>query len=309
MEKLTVERSIWIGAPRERVWEAVTNPEQVMRWFVPNLPYGLMKRDDNGKVTIHIGEMGLDFVILEVVDPLRQLTSRTLPDRLITTTYTLDEERDGTRITVTAAGFEKLLAKAGEDRLAQSSASWEQTLQNLRAYVNGAELPFPKAFVGPLFGYWRGPKQKLAIERSIWIATPRERVWRAITDPKQLQQWFSPTTPWELSALEVGGRYYVYNTETNSEMYVQVIELIDPTHQLITRSMPEPPDTIMKTTVYTLTEEDGGTRLTVTHSGYEQSPEDTRWGEMEQNTFGFGMMLQNAKAYLEGQDLPFPGGF
>jgi uncharacterized protein YndB with AHSA1/START domain len=202
-----------------------------------------------------------------------------------------------------------LLADAGEDRLAQSGAAWEQTLSNLKAYVDGVELPYPQAFVGPLFGYWRKPKQKLAVERSIWIAVRRERVWRAITDPKQLQQWFSPATPWELSALEVGGRYYVYNSETDAEMYVQVIELVDPPRQLITRSVPEPPDTVMKTTIYTLMEEDGGTRLTVTHSGYEQAPDDTRRGEMEQNTFGFGMMLQNVKAYLEGQSLPFPGGF
>jgi uncharacterized protein YndB with AHSA1/START domain len=309
MAKLTFERSIWIAAPRERVWEAITHSEQIMQWFVPNMPYALMKRDDSGKVTIHLGEVGIDFVILEVVDPLRQVSSRTLPDRLITTTYTLEEEQGGTRVTVTAAGFELLLANVDEDRLAQSSAAWEQTLNNLKAYVDGAELPFPQAFVGPLFGYWRAPRKRLAIERSIWIAAPRERVWRAVTDPKQIQQWFSPTTPWELSALEVGGRYYVYNSETGSEMYVQVIELIDPPHQLVTRSLPEPPDTIVKTTTYTLTEEDGGTRLTLTHSGYEQSPDDTRWGEMEQNTFGFGMMLQNAKAYLEGQNLPFPGGF
>jgi uncharacterized protein YndB with AHSA1/START domain len=309
MEKLTVERSIWIGAPRERVWEAITDPEQVMHWFVPNLPYGVMKRDDNGKITVHIGEMGMDFVIHEVVDPLRQVTSRTLPDRLITTTYILDEERGGTRVTVTTAGFELLLSDAGEDRLAQSSAAWEQTLKNLAAHVDGIDLPFPQAFVGPLFGYWRAPRKTLAIERSIWIAASRERVWRAVTDPKQLQHWFSPTTPWELSALEVGGRYFVHNSETDTEMYVQVIELIDPPRQLITRSVPEPPHNLVKTTMYTLMEEDDGTRLIVTHSGYDQAPDDTHWGEMEQNAFGFGMMLQNVKAYLEGQSLPFPGGF
>src|SRR5688572_19975639 len=52
---VTIERSIWIAAPRERVWQAVTDPEQVIQWFVPNLPGALMKRDDNGKVTVHLG--------------------------------------------------------------------------------------------------------------------------------------------------------------------------------------------------------------------------------------------------------------
>lgn len=309
MAKLTVERSIWIAAPRERVWQALTDPEQVMRWFVPNLPGASMHRDDAGKLTIHIGEMGVDFVILEGVEPLRQMTSRSLPDRLIAVTYTLDDERDGTRVTVTMTGFEALPEDAREDRLGQSGTGWEKALQNLNASINGPDLPFPQAYVGPLFGYWRETGEKLAVERSIWIAVPRERVWRAITDPRQIQQWFSPTTPWEMSALEVGGRLYVHNAETNTEMYVQTIELVDPPHRFVTQSVPESPDTVTKVTMYTLMEDNGGTRLTVTLTGYEQEPGDVRWSAMEENGFGFGMMLQNTKAYLEGTALPFPWGF
>ena len=142
-----------------------------------------------------------------------------------------------------------------------------------------------------------------------FFSFPRERVWRALTDAKQIQLWFSPTTPWELSALEAGGRLYVHNADTNSEMYVEIIELLDPPHQFATRTVPEPPDTIVNGKKYTLKEENGGTRLTVTLSGYEQEPEDSRWSNMEENTFGFGMMLQNTKAYIEGKALPFPGGF
>ena len=308
MEHVTVERSIWIAAPRERVWHAVTDPAQVVQWLVPNLPGALMQRDDSGKVTIQIGEMGVDFVTLDVVEPMRRAAYGSLPDRLITTTYTLEDDKDGTRVTITMSGFEALPEDARADRLDQSGAGWEQALKNLNAYVAGTELPFPQAYVGPLFGYWRESRKKLAVERSIWIAAPRERVWRAITDPKQLQQWFSPTTAWELSALEVGGRLFAPNAETGAEMYVQVIELIDPLCRFVTRSEPEPPAT-PEVTAYTLLEEKGGTRLTVTHSGYELEPDDTRWNNMERNTFGFGMMLQNTKAYLEGASLPFPGGF
>jgi uncharacterized protein YndB with AHSA1/START domain len=219
MKDFSVERSILIAAPRERVWQAVTNAEQVMHWLVPNLPDAFMKRNDDGKVAIYLGEMGIDFVILEVIDPQRQLISRTLPDRLISTTFNLEDENGGTRVTVTTTGFELLPEDARENRLAQSGAGWEKTLENLKAHVDGTELPFPQAFVSPLFGYWKEVEKKLAVERSIWIAAPRERVWRAITDPKQMQKWFSPTTPWELTAFEVGGRYYVYDSETKSEMY------------------------------------------------------------------------------------------
>jgi hypothetical protein len=30
---------------------------------------------------------------------------------------------------------------------------------------------------------------------------------------------------------------------------------------------------------------------------------------MEQNAFGFGMMLENLRAFVDGQGLPVPGGF
>jgi uncharacterized protein YndB with AHSA1/START domain len=309
MDKLAVIRSIWIAAPREKVWQAITDPDQVMQWFVPNLPGAQMKRDDSGTMTIYMGPMGIDFVQVEMANSPRQVISRSLPERLLMTTYTLDDENNGTRVTVSMSGFEELPENTREDRLALMGAGWEKALQNLKAFVNGANLPFPQAYVGPLFGYWREPEQKLAIERSIWIDGSREKVWRAITDPVQLQKWLSPETKWYVSALEVGGRFYTLNADTNAEQYVEHIQQLDPLHQLVTQILPEPPDTAVKTKTYTLKEENGGTRLFVTLTGYAPGQDDALWSQMEQNTFGFGMMLLNAKAYIEGNPVPVPGGF
>jgi uncharacterized protein YndB with AHSA1/START domain len=130
-----------------------------------------------------------------------------------------------------------------------------------------------------------------------------------VTDPKQIQEWYSPATEWKLSALETGGRFYTIHPETQAEQYVEVIEKLDPPQQIVTRTVPEPPETVVKTRAYLLTEEQQGTRLTVTLTGYEPEADDTRWGHMEQDAFGFGMMLQNMKAYVEGEALPFPWGF
>jgi hypothetical protein len=130
-----------------------------------------------------------------------------------------------------------------------------------------------------------------------------------LVDPKKLQQWFSPTTPWQLSALEVGGRFYVENAETQAEMYVEVIEVLDPPHKLMTRCLPEAPDTAVKYKGYTLIEEEGGTRLLLTYAGYEAESDASRWGHMEENSAGFAMALQNIKAFAEEEPLPFPFGF
>lgn len=308
MEALAVEQSIWIAAPRERVWKAVTDPEQIVQWFVPNLPGAQMSLDENGKVAIHTGPMAIDLVTQEEVEPPQKLTSRSLPDGLIATTYQLEEEQDGTRVTVRMIGFEALAEGSRQDRLNLSRAGWEKALENLKAFIGGGALPHPQAFVGPLFGYWREPQKKLAIERSIWIDATRERVWDAITDPEQIEQWFAPGTTFKASGAGVGSRLYVEDPETGAEMYVQVLEVVDPPHKLVTRQEAEPSEPA-HVTGWTLTEENGGTRLILTYSGYEQEPDEAKWRNMEENAFGFGMMLGNIKAVIEGATLPQPQGF
>jgi uncharacterized protein YndB with AHSA1/START domain len=308
MDQLTVERSIWIDAPRERVWQAVTDPEHVAQWLLPPALGAQMKRDTSGTFFVCMGPMEIPIAIQEAPNEPRQVTSRGLPDQLIATTYLLEEENGGTRVTVTMTGFEALPADAREDRMKPSGAAWEKALANLKAHVAGTELPFPQGYVAALFGFRREAKETFAVERSIWIAAPRERVWHAITDPAQIEQWFSPGTSWRLSALEVGGKLFVANPETGAEMYTQAIELVDPPHRLVLRSVPQPPATV-EVTVYTLQEEHGGTRLIITHSGYELVPEEMRGSTMERNAFGFGMMLANVKAHIEGKSLPYPGGF
>src|SRR5688500_6907898 len=100
MEQATVEHSIWISAPRERVWQAVTEPEQMAKWLLPPMLGAQMKRDATGTLFVCMGPMEVPFAILEAVEPPRHVRSRGLPDRLIATTYVLEEENGGTRVTV-----------------------------------------------------------------------------------------------------------------------------------------------------------------------------------------------------------------
>jgi uncharacterized protein YndB with AHSA1/START domain len=245
---------------------------------------------------------------LEALEQPRRAIVRGQPDGVLATTYSLEEENGGTRVTVTMSGFEALSEEARQHGLAPSSIGWEKALENLKAYVDGMELPFPQGYVAALFGYRREARHLLAVERSIWIAASRERVWRAITDPAQIEKWFSPGTAWALSALEVGGRLFVPNTETGEEMYTQVIETIEPPSRFVTRSVAEE-SKVSDMTTYALKEESGGTRLTLTYTVYEQTPDESSWATLEQHAFGFGMMLENLRASVEGTSLPYPGGF
>jgi uncharacterized protein YndB with AHSA1/START domain len=308
MEQLKVERTIWIDAPRERVWQAITDPANLAEWLLPPALGADMKRDANNTILVSMGGMEIPVAVLEDVEPPRHVRSYGLPDHIISITYLLEEENDGTRVTVTMGGFEKLPADARQDRITPSGTAWEKALANLKAYVTGTSLPFPEGYVAALFGYRRESEKTFAVERSIWIAASRERVWSAITDPIQLESWFSPGTSWKLTALEVGGRLFIPDPETEDETNVQVIQLVDRPQRFVTHSLPTSPGS-SESTAYLLQEERGGTRLTITNSGYELLPGDERWSTMEQNAFGFGMMLENLRAYIEGQDLPTPRGF
>ena len=308
MEAVGIERSTWIDAPRPRVWQALTDPSQFAQWFLPAMPGTVMTRDDNGTISMQLGPMSVAFATLEMVEAPHRATSQGLPDKLFTTTYTLDEENGGTRITVAISGFETLPEIAQQERLEVTGKAWEATLENLKAFIGENELPHPQAAVAPLFGYLREGKKIIAVERSIWIKATPERVWQAITDPEQIALWFSPGSTFKLTSAEVGARLYVENPENGEEMYVQIVDEFDPPYRFTTRTAPDPAET-PHLTHYVLQEENGGTRLTLTYTGYELEPVESRYLNLEQNAFGFGMMLENLRASIDHTTLPFPQGF
>jgi uncharacterized protein YndB with AHSA1/START domain len=142
MEKIAVERSIWINAPRERVWLAVTDPQQIAQWFAPGTSFSIK----GNKISMRMGEMDVEVAVIEVFDPPRQITTRNLPDRTLTTTYTLEEEKGGTRFTVMESGYESLADDARQPRIEQDGKGWGMALENLQAYIDGRSLPHPAGF-------------------------------------------------------------------------------------------------------------------------------------------------------------------
>lgn len=308
METNGVERTIWIDTPRERVWRAITDPHELEKWFLPALPGAQLKLDDSGTLLVAMGPMEIGFAMVEGVDPQRRVTTRGLPDQLTAATYTLADQDGGTLVTVRMTGFESMPSNTASDRTAPSGAAWDKALANLKAYVEGNALPYPQGFIAALFGYRKESAAKFAIERSIWIDASRERVWEALTDPEKVERWFSPGTRWVSTGLEVGARLYSPDPETGAERYVQVMDVVEPPHRLVQHSEPPPPGSFQVTS-YTLVAEKGGTRLILEHSGYAHLTEEARSNSMEQNAFGFGMMLANIKASVEGKALPNPMGF
>jgi uncharacterized protein YndB with AHSA1/START domain len=148
--------------------------------------------------------------------------------------------------------------------------------------------------------------EKLAVERSIWIAAPRERAWRAVTEPEQLDQWYATYYRWEIPALQVGTTIKFYNKDDDTDIQLATIEVVDPPRQFTLRWQPNQqyPATTLITT-FLLEEENGGTRVTISESGYESLPDDERQQWLDATGAGYTMSMENLKAHLEGRSIPY----
>jgi uncharacterized protein YndB with AHSA1/START domain len=136
----------------------------------------------------------------------------------------------------------------------------------------------------------------VAVERSVWIAAPRERVWRAITEAEQIMQWWGGDH-WEIGALEVGGQIKFGEP---SDLMLATIAIVDPPHRFVIAWPPqEQYHSIAMFTSYTLEEENGGTRVTVSETGFEALPEEIRQQRVEQTARGYALVMDSLKAYVE----------
>jgi uncharacterized protein YndB with AHSA1/START domain len=139
MTDITTSASERIAASPERVWEALTTPVQIKRWF-----FGVDTETDwrVGSRLVHRGEYRgepyEDSGEIVEIDPPRRLIHTHwspmsgLPDRpehYQRVTWTLDGTDGTTTLTVAEDNLPSEEAKAISDR------SWPQALQNLRELV------------------------------------------------------------------------------------------------------------------------------------------------------------------------------
>lgn len=136
-----------------------------------------------------------------------------------------------------------------------------------------------------------------SVERTIWIATSLERAWQAITDPKQLDQWFGGA--WEMDALAVGATVKFYNTP--DDVALHTIEILNPPHEFALRWYEE--ENPMLTT-FRLAAENGGIRVTIIETGFAALSDGVRTKRLEQTGMGYTITLENLQALLEGRSLP-----
>ena len=153
------------------------------------------------------------------------------------------------------------------------------------------------------------------IEKTIVLRAPRDRVWHAITDSKQFGTWFGVDfdEPFKAGAKMIGRMTPTKVDPVVAKMqepfagakFDCTIDRIEPMRLFSFRWHPfaiDPkadysaePTTLV---VFELAEVDGGTRLTITESGFDRIPLERRAKAFESNSGGWDKQTELIAKYL-----------
>ena len=144
------------------------------------------------------------------------------------------------------------------------------------------------------------------IEKSIDIAAPPERVWRALTDYEEFGAWFRVRLdgPFALGELSLGR--ITYPGYEHVKWQARVVAMDAPSLFAFTW----PPDAVDPDRDYSdeawirvefrLEPAGGGTRLTVVESGFDRLPAERRDEALRMNEAGWEEQVRNVRAHVEG---------
>jgi uncharacterized protein YndB with AHSA1/START domain len=132
------------------------------------------------------------------------------------------------------------------------------------------------------------------LHREMVIRSPRDRVWAAVTEPDQLVRWF-PTLSAEVDLRPGGTMRFVWEQGRDEA----VIDEIEAPTRFVFRWRPAGLDRPYTTVRITLEEVEGGTRVTLTESGFASLPDEIHLQSYEGNLHGWAEELEELRALLE----------
>jgi uncharacterized protein YndB with AHSA1/START domain len=142
------------------------------------------------------------------------------------------------------------------------------------------------------------------IEKQIFIKAPRQRVWRALTDPQEFGEWFRVKLDNAFSPGEHISGNITYEGYEHVRFNVSVEQMV-PERLLSWRWVPnaidpgrdysEEPTTLV---VFELQEAAGGTLLRVTESGFDRVPLERREQAYRGNEQGWGIQVENIATHV-----------
>jgi len=142
--KDSINREITINASRERVYDAISNPEEVVKWFPETIEGDFTVGE---QPVFGFGEHGKNRIYVVDARPVEYFAFRWVPggnhflgDVLSVATtlveFLLSEEQDGScKVTLTETGFASLSEDIAESSHKQNSGGWEFMLGRLQTHL------------------------------------------------------------------------------------------------------------------------------------------------------------------------------
>jgi uncharacterized protein YndB with AHSA1/START domain len=137
----------------------------------------------------------------------------------------------------------------------------------------------------------------LAAERSLVIEADREKVWRAITEPKRFSKWFEMDIHWNRLAV---GEVMTFTHDEGTDK--GKIVTVDPPQRFAFNWTADPADPAETLVTFVLEVVPGGTRVTITEAGFEKLPQTLRQKRYEMNSKGWEIQLGNIANYMRTTD-------
>lgn len=145
-----IERTIHINAPRERVWQALSNPDKFGSWFGVNLAgqQFVPGQRARGQFTLCGHEDAFFDVVVDRIDPQQSFSFRWHPGAIdpsadysqeepTLVTFTLADTPDnGTLLKVVESGFDKLPPHRRMEAFRGNNAGWDFQIANIVRYVS-----------------------------------------------------------------------------------------------------------------------------------------------------------------------------
>lgn len=141
-----LEHRIWIAAPRDTTWHAITESEHIKHWWGADGYAEITELSSGASIRFNTGD-GPIFSTIRVVDPPHQFVYEWPPHPRyfsvpFVTSCTLEEEEGGARVTFSESGFDAWPDdEARRARFERISGEFRMVLENLKAYLEGKKLP------------------------------------------------------------------------------------------------------------------------------------------------------------------------
>ena len=133
------------------------------------------------------------------------------------------------------------------------------------------------------------------VRKELTLRAPRDRVWRALTDPAELVRWF-PTQGAELDLRPGGALRLTWEHDADEG----IVDEVEPSSRLVFRWRPQGSQRPYTRVTITLDDASGGaTTLVLVEEGFAELADDVREQTVAGNTQGWGEELEELRALVE----------